>query len=167
MMTKHIQVGMTAPDFTLPDADGKPVKLSSFHGKKVVLYFYPRDDTPGCTAQACGFRDRIDEIEEKNAVVIGISPDDASSHQKFRTKYKLPFILLSDPDHAVAATYGAWGEKSFMGKKFQGIIRSHFMIDERGKLVDARINVKAKESPALALQTLAGKIDSSPERHTR
>jgi thioredoxin-dependent peroxiredoxin len=158
-MAKHIQVGKTAPDFTLPDADGKPVKLSSFRGKKVVLYFYPKDDTPGCTTQACGFRDNIEEIQEQNAVVIGISPDGAKSHQKFRSKYNLPFLLLSDPDHAIAEKYGAWGDKAFMGKKFKGILRSHFVIDERGKVVDAQIKVKAKDSPDLALQTLAGKID--------
>jgi peroxiredoxin Q/BCP len=158
-MAKHIQIGKTAPDFTLPDADGKPVKLSSLRGRKVVLYFYPKDDTPGCTTQACGFRDRIEEIQEKNALVIGISPDDAKSHQKFRTKYDLPFLLLSDPNHVVADKYGAWGEKVFMGKKSTGILRSHFVIDEHGKIVDAQVKVKAKDSPDLALQTLAGNSD--------
>ena len=156
-MAKNIEVGKKAPDFTLPDEHGNLVKLSSFRGKKVILYFYPADDTPGCTAQACGFRDSFPEIQEKNAVVIGISPDDAHSHQRFRAKYNLPFILLSDPDHVVAEKYGAWGEKTFMGKKSIGIIRSHFVIDEQGKIVDAQIKVKAKESPALALHNLAGK----------
>ena len=155
-MAKNVQVGKKAPDFTLPDEHGNLVKLSSFRGKKVILYFYPADDTPGCTAQACGFRDSFPEIQEKNAVVIGISPDDAHSHQRFRAKYNLPFILLSDPDHVVAKKYGAWGEKSFMGKKSIGIIRSHYVIDEQGKIVDAQIKVKAKESPALALRNLAG-----------
>jgi peroxiredoxin Q/BCP len=155
-MAKNLEIGNKAPDFALPDEHGKLVKLSSFRGKRVILYFYPADDTPGCTAQACGFRDSFEEIQEKNAVVIGISPDGAHSHQRFRAKYNLPFVLLSDPDHVVAEKYGAWGEKSFMGKKSIGIIRSHFVIDEQGKIVDAQIKVKAKESPNLALRTLAG-----------
>ena len=156
-MSSHPQVGHTAPDFELPDEHGNAVKLSSFRGKKVILYFYPADNTSGCTAQACGFRDSLPEIEEKNGVVIGISPDDAKSHQKFRTKYNLPFILLCDPDHVVAEKYGAWGEKSMMGKSYMGVIRSHFVIDEHGKLLDAQIKVKAKESPTLALQALGDK----------
>ena len=156
-MSSHPQVGHTAPDFELPDEHGNAVKLSSFRGKKVILYFYPADNTSGCTAQACGFRDSLPEIEEKNGVVIGISPDDAKSHQKFRTKYNLPFILLCDPDHVVAEKYGAWGEKSMMGKSYMGVIRSHFVIDEHRKLLDAQIKVKAKESPTLALQALGDK----------
>ena len=150
------QVGKSAPDFTLPDEAGRPVKLSSFRGKKVILYFYPKDDTPGCTAQACGFRDRFEEIQEKNAVVIGVSPDSGASHVKFRSKYNLPFILLSDPDHKVADKYGVWGEKSFMGKTSMGIIRSHFVIDEAGKIADAQVKVKADASPELALHSLTG-----------
>ncbi len=154
---EKVQVGKHAPAFTLPDEHGKPIKLSTFRGKKVILYFYPKDDTPGCTTQACGFRDSYQEIQEKNGVVIGVSPDDAHSHQKFRSKYNLPIILLSDVDHAVAEKYGVWGKKSFMGKNYMGIRRSHFVIDEQGKVVDAQIEVKAKDSPTLALQTLIGK----------
>ncbi len=156
-MPGHLQVGHTAPDFALPDEHGNNVKLSSFRGKRVILYFYPADDTPGCTAQACGFRDNGSEIEEKNGVVIGISPDDAKSHQRFRTKYNLPFILLSDPDHVVTEKYHAWGEKSFMGKTHMGVIRSHYVIDEHGKILDVQIKVKAKDSPMLALQALGSK----------
>ncbi len=151
-----VQVEKRAPDFTLPDEYGKSIKLSGFRGKKVILYFYPKDDTPGCTTQACGFRDSYEEIQEKNAVVIGVSPDDAKSHQKFRTKYNLPIVLLCDTDHAVAEKYGVWGKKSFMGKEYTGIIRSHFVIDEQGKVVDAQVDVKAKDSPTLALQTISG-----------
>lgn len=155
-MAKNLQVGTKAPDFTLSDEHGNPVSLLSFRGKRVILYFYPKDDTPGCTAQACGFRDHFEEIQEKNAVVIGISPDDAHSHQRFRTKYNLPFILLSDPKHGVAKKYGAWGEKTSFGKKSVGIIRSHFVIDEQGMIADAQVKVKAEASPSLALQTLEG-----------
>ncbi len=153
-MAKTLHVGDPAPDFTLSDENGKPVTLSSLRGKKIVLYFYPKDDTPGCTAQACGFRDHFVEIQEKDAVVIGISPDDAHSHQRFRTKYHLPFILLSDPQHRVAKKYGAWGEKTSFGKKSLGIIRSHFVIDEKGIIADAQVKVKAQESPDLALRIL-------------
>lgn len=148
------EIGKTAPDFTLPDETGKPVRLSEFRGKRVILYFYPKDDTPGCTAQACGFRDNIEEIKEKNGVVIGVSPDSGASHVKFRSKYNLPFILLSDPDHTVAEKYGAWGEKTFLGKKSIGIIRSHYVIDEHGKIVDAQVKVNAQASPTLALGAL-------------
>lgn len=149
-----IKIGNLAPDFTLPDENGKSVMLSDLRGKKVILYFYPKDDTPGCTAQACGFRDNFVEIEAENAVVIGISPDNAKSHQKFRTKYNLPFILLSDVDHKVAEKYGVWGEKTTFGVKSIGIIRSHFVIDEHGRIIDAQIKVNAKASPTLAIQSI-------------
>ncbi len=153
-MSEQSLVGKKAPDFALNDENGNKVKLSNFRGQKVILYFYPKDDTPGCTAQACGFRDHYVDIQDKNGVVIGISPDNAESHRKFRTKYNLPFILLSDPDHVVADKYGAWGEKTFMGRKHMGIIRSHFVIDESGKVVDAQVQVNAKESPDLAYNIL-------------
>lgn len=155
MADHKLQAGDRAPAFTLPDEFDKQVKLSDFRGKRVVLYFYPEDDTSGCTAQACLFRDHYDEIEEQNAVVIGISPDDAKSHKKFRSKYNLPFILLCDTDHSVADLYGVWGDKESFGRTFKGIIRSQFIIDEKGKLVDVRYKVPAKESPGLALETLA------------
>ncbi|MBA3823117.1 MAG: thioredoxin-dependent thiol peroxidase [Ktedonobacterales bacterium] len=154
-MTKEdIVVGAPAPDFALPDDTGKTVKLSDFRGKRVVLYFYPKDDTPGCTAQACGFRDAYPDIEERNAVVIGISPDAEGSHQEFRTKYDLPFILLVDADHQVAEAYGVWEEQSVFGKKFMGNTRSHFLIDEDGKLADLQFTISPQDSVAKALAAL-------------
>ncbi|WP_448338349.1 thioredoxin-dependent thiol peroxidase [Chloroflexus aurantiacus] len=148
------QVGEMAPDFTLLNEAGEPVSLSQFRGKRVILYFYPKDDTPGCTSQACGFRDSYPVIEEKNAVVIGISPDGTKSHAKFKTKHNLPFILLADEQHSVAEAYGVWGEKSMMGKKYMGIIRSHFVIDEEGRIVQAEIKVSPADSVKRALAAL-------------
>lgn len=154
MPTPPLKVGDTAPDFTLTTDRGDSVTLSALRGKRVVLYFYPQDDTPGCTKQACGFRDHYVAIEERNAVVLGISPDNVQSHVKFKTKFNLPFTLLCDEDHAVADLYGAWGEKSFVGKTYMGIIRSHFVIDENGQLVDVRIGVKPDDSVEGALKVL-------------
>ncbi|WP_322494255.1 thioredoxin-dependent thiol peroxidase [Chloroflexus sp.] len=148
------QVGDIAPDFTLPNEAGEPVSLSQFRGKRVILYFYPKDDTPGCTSQACGFRDAYPEIAEKNAVVIGISPDSTKSHAKFKTKHNLPFILLADEQHSVAEAYGVWGEKSMMGKKYMGIIRSHFVIDEEGRIAQAEVKVSPADSVKRALAAL-------------
>ena len=128
------EVGEKAPAFTLEDQSGKTLKLSDFKGKKVVLYFYPKDDTPGCTREACAFRDEHSALLKAGAVVLGISPDSEVSHARFAGKYKLPFPLLADPDHAVSEKYGAWGEKSLYGRKFMGITRSTFLIDESGKL---------------------------------
>ena len=147
-------VGELAPDFELPDETGQRHKLSEFRGRRVVLYFYPKDDTAGCTKQACGFRDSYPVIEESNAVVIGISPDGAASHQKFKTKYNLPFVLLSDVDHAVLKRYGLWGEKSAYGIKSIGVIRSHFVIDETGHIADAQVKVRAADSVDKALASL-------------
>lgn len=127
-----LKAGDKAPPFALPSNEGRIVRLADFKGKPVVLYFYPRDDTPGCTKEACSFRDAWSEIQETGAVVLGVSPDDAASHEKFRTKYRLPFPLLSDPDHAVAEAYGAWGEKSMYGRKYEGILRTTFLIDGTG-----------------------------------
>jgi peroxiredoxin Q/BCP len=135
-------VGDKAPAFTLEDQSGKTVKLSDFKGKKVVLYFYPKDDTPGCTREACSFRDEHSALQKAGAVVLGVSPDSEASHAKFAGKYKLNFPLLADPDHAVSEKYGAWGEKSLYGRKFVGIQRSTFLIDGSGKV--ARVWPKVK-----------------------
>lgn len=134
--TKTIEEGKKAPDFILLDQNGAKVKLSKFKGKNVVLYFYPKDMTPGCTTQACTFRDTMNEgkFKDLNCVIIGISPDEVDSHSKFALKFLLPFKLLSDPDHKVAEKYGAWGEKVQYGKRTMGIIRSTFIIDKKGSI---------------------------------
>lgn len=137
-----VQAGDPAPDFTLPADDGPVVKLEALRGKKVVLYFYPKDDTPGCTTQACGLRDSLPGIDGMGAVVLGVSPDPVASHRKFRDKYRLNFPLLSDEDHRVAEAYGVWKEKSMYGRKFWGIERSTFIVDEEGIVVDAWRKVK-------------------------
>ncbi|HET9496534.1 MAG TPA: thioredoxin-dependent thiol peroxidase [Chloroflexia bacterium] len=152
--TRTLQVGDPAPDFELKSDTGDTVRLSDFRGRRVVLYFYPKDDTTGCTAQACGFRDAYPQIEERNAVVLGVSPDSEASHRKFKTKYNLPFTLLVDPDHRVAAAYGVWGKKSMYGKEYEGIIRSHFVIDEQGRLADVQVKVSAGDSVARALEAI-------------
>ena len=139
-----IPEGTEAPGFTLPDADGKIVKLSDFAGKTVVLYFYPKDDTPGCTTEACGFRDTSADFAKRGAVVLGISPDDSASHTKFAKKYKLPFTLLADVGAKVAKDYGVWGEKKFMGKQFMGIDRTTFIIAPDGEVEKVFKNVKAE-----------------------
>ena len=154
-MEIKLKVGDLAPDFALPSDAGETIKLSDFRGKRVVLFFYPKDDTPGCTTQACGFRDNYLQIEERNATVLGISPDGVKSHQKFKTKFDLPFILLADEQHAVAEAYGVWGEKSMYGKKYMGITRSHFVIDEQGRIADAQVKVSPQESVERALKALA------------
>src|SRR5215471_14499597 len=145
---RSLQPGDEAPDFSLPDEFGTVVTLSQFRGKRVVVYFYPMDDTPGCTLQACGFRDSYPEIQERNAVVLGISSDDERSHQDFKTKYDLPFTLLVDSDHAVAQAYGTWDDARGFPR------RSHFVIDEQGRLADVQLGVPAANSVALALETL-------------
>ena len=129
-----IAEGQEAPDFELTSDAGETVKLSDLRGKPVVLYFYPKDDTPGCTTQACGIRDVYSDFRERGAVVLGVSPDDEASHVKFKEKYSLPFTLLADPEHEVAEKYGVWGEKKFMGKKYMGVSRSTFVIDESGRV---------------------------------
>jgi thioredoxin-dependent peroxiredoxin len=140
-----VEKGSKAPDFTLAADDGSQVSLSDFRGKKVLIYFYPKDDTPGCTTQACDLRDRMPDLKKEGAMVLGISPDSVKSHQKFKKKYGLNFPLLADEDHKVAEKYGAWGEKNLYGIKSMGIIRSSFLIDEQGRIAEEWRNVKAKE----------------------
>ena len=150
-----IEEGKAAPAFTLTDAAGNKVSLADFKGKDVVVYFYPKDDTPGCTKEACGFRDNWRELEQRGVVVIGISPDDAASHAKFVDKYSLPFILLSDPDRKVMEKYGAYGEKTLYGKKTMGVIRSTVWIGADGKVRKhwARV-AKAETHPEAVLAAL-------------
>ena len=149
-----LETGDKAPDFTLTADDGQEVSLSDFRGRRVVLYFYPKADTPGCTKQACAVRDVYTQIEAENAVVIGISPDPPEKLVAFREKYDLPFILLSDPDHQVAEAYGAWGEKKSFGKTYQGVKRSHFAVDEEGRIADFQVNVRPEKTADLALQLI-------------
>jgi peroxiredoxin Q/BCP len=151
-----LQEGTTAPDFTLPADGGGEVTLSDYRGKKVVLYFYPKDDTPGCTTEACNFRDDYFSILAAGAIVLGVSPDTVKSHDKFRLKYELPFALLSDPEHRVAEMYGAWGEKKSSGKTYMGIVRSTFIIDEQGKIAKVFPNVKPKNHSQEVLAVLSG-----------
>lgn len=149
-----LQVGDVAPGFTLTADDGSEVSLSDYRGHKVVLYFYPKADTPGCTRQACAVRDVYGDIDAGGAVVLGISPDDLPALRKFRSKYDLPFPLLSDPDHRVAEMYGAWGEKTSRGRTSEGIIRSHFAVDEEGRITDLEIKVKPESTADLALHLI-------------
>lgn len=151
-----LQEGTTAPDFTLPADGGGEVTLSDYRGKKVVLYFYPKDDTSGCTTEACNFRDDYSELLAVGAVVLGVSPDGVKSHDKFKLKYELPFALLSDPDHQVAEMYGAWGEKRMYGRTYMGILRSTFIIDEAGTIVKVFPKVKPKDHSQEVLAVLAG-----------
>ena len=137
-----ISEGSPAPDFELTSDAGEQVKLSDFRGRPVVLYFYPKDDTPGCTTEACEFRDAYDVFRDRGAEVLGVSPDDVRSHEKFKTKYELPFTLLADPEHKVAETYGVWGERQFAGKKYMGINRSTFVIDADGNVARAMLGIK-------------------------
>jgi thioredoxin-dependent peroxiredoxin len=149
-----IEEGKAAPDFELQSDTGETVKLSELRGKPVVLYFYPKDDTPGCTTEACEFRDAYDVFRERGAVVLGVSPDDVSSHEKFKTKYELPFTLLADPDHHVAEQYGVWGEKKFAGKTYMGINRSTFLIDADGNVARAMLGIKPAGHASAVLDSL-------------
>lgn len=147
-------VGEAVPDFELPNQDGHMVKLSDFRGKRVVLFAYPKAGTPGCTTQACGFRDAFPQIEAGNAVVLGISPDSPADLKKWKEKENLPYDLLSDTEHRVLEALNAWGERSMFGNKFMGVIRSHWVIDENGNLLDEQLKVSPKKSVELALKSL-------------
>ena len=156
MAQVQLKPGDQAPDFEAVDDKNQKVRLSDFRGKKVVLYFYPKDDTRGCTIQACGFRDVYPQVEEKGAVVLGVSPDDVESHQQFRDKHGLPFPLLVDKEHKIHDLYGTWGERKRpdSGETFMGVWRSHFVIDEQGKIVDVKYQVAPEASPELSMGVL-------------
>lgn len=143
-------IGDTAPDFELLNQDGQAVKLSDYRGKKVILFAYPKAGTSGCTDQACGLRDHFPQFQSANAVVLGISPDEPKAQKKWKDKENLPYDLLSDPDHAVLEAWGAWGERSMYGKKYMGVVRSHWVIDENGVIIDSQLGVSPKKSVELA-----------------
>ena len=149
-----LKPGDKAPAFTLLDQDGNSVRLSDLKGRKVLVYFYPKADTPGCTTQACGLRDVLGDIGD--TVVLGISPDKPEKQKRFDDKYGLGFPLLSDPDHAVADAYGAWGERSMYGRRFMGIVRSAFLVDEQGKVAEAWPKISPKDTPTKLLAALEG-----------
>ena len=151
-----LEIGMKAPEFTLSDKDGNAVSLSDFAGKKIVLYFYPKDNTPGCTRQACAFAGAYEGFKAKDVVVIGISKDSVASHQKFAQKYDLPFILLSDPELQAIQAYGVWKEKKLYGKVSMGVVRTTFIIDEQGNLEQVMPKVKPDTNAAEILSFLAG-----------
>ena len=149
-----LEVGTKAPDFTLPDQNGNMHSLSEYRGKKVILYFYPKDNTAGCTKQACGFAERYPRFMEKGAVVLGISKDSVASHMKFEEKYGLPFTLLADPELVAIQAYDVWQEKKNYGKTYMGVVRTTYLIDENGKIVKAFDKVKAADNPEQMLGEL-------------
>jgi len=151
-----LEANMPAPDFSLPDETGQLRSLSEFRGKPVVLYFYPKDDTPGCTKEACSFRDDYHVYENAGVVILGISPDSPASHARFKQKYNLPFTLLSDEDHRVCELYGAWGKKKLMGREYDGVLRTTFLIDEKGIIKKVFPNVKPEGHSAEVLAALRG-----------
>ena len=153
-----LKEGTPAPDFTLEASGGGTASLSDYRGQIVVLYFYPKDDTPGCTTEACNFRDDYSEIIAAGAVVLGVSPDTVKSHNRFAHKYELPFPLLSDPDHQVAEMYGTWGEKKMFGRTYMGLIRSTYIIDERGIIVRVFAKVRPKAHSEEVLAVLKGRV---------
>ncbi len=149
-----LEPGDKAPDFSGETDGGDKISLKKLRGKTVVLYFYPKDNTPGCTTEACDFRDAAPEFDAKDAVVLGVSPDSVKSHDKFRAKFELPFRLISDPDHAIAEAYGVWQEKSMYGRKYMGIVRSTFVIDPQGKLAEVFEKVRVKRHVGVLLAGL-------------
>jgi len=149
-------VGEQAPDFSLPNQDGKTIKLSDLRGKKVIIFAYPKAFTGGCTTQACGFRDHFPQIEAGNGVVFGLSPDDQDTLKKWKEAEKLPYDLLSDPDHKVLEAWGAWGEKSNYGKTYVGVIRSHWVIGEDGKIIDEKLQISPEKSVENAVSSVSG-----------
>ncbi len=149
-----LTIGDPAPEFTAETDGGEKIQLTDFRGKNVVLYFYPRDNTPGCTIESCDFRDAISGFQDRNTVVLGVSPDSVQSHDKFKAKYNLPFPLISDANHAIAEAYGTWREKSMMGKKYMGIVRSTFVIDTDGKIAAAYDKVKVRGHISKVLNSL-------------
>jgi len=149
-----IQSGQKAPDFSLPDETGKEHRLSDYLGKPVVLYFYPKDDTSGCTTEACNFRDDYSQYDDAGVVILGVSPDDAKSHLKFKSKYHLPFTLLADVDHKVCELYGVWGRKKMMGREYDGVFRTTFLISETGKILKVFEKVKPAEHSQEVIEAL-------------
>ena len=149
-----LEIGTKAPDFSLPDQDGVMHTLSEYKGQKVILYFYPKDNTKGCTIQACNFAELYPQIQEKGAIVLGVSKDSIKSHKNFKEKYHLPFTLLSDPEVKVIDAYGVWQEKKMYGRTYMGIVRSTYLIDEEGIIVKAFEKVKAKDNPEQMLEVL-------------
>lgn len=151
-----VKEGTAAPAFKTTDANGEPVNLKDFRGKKVVLYFYPKDDTPGCTKEACSFRDAFSKFKKQGITILGVSPDSEKSHQKFTAKYNLPFTLLADTDHSIADAYGVYGEKKFMGRTYMGIHRRTFLIDEKGKIKKVFEKVKPEDHADEVLGAFSG-----------
>lgn len=147
-----VKEGNAAPAFTAKNTNGETVRSKDLRGQKFVLYFYPKDDTPGCTKEACSFRDAFTDFKKRGIAVLGVSPDNEASHQKFTSKYKLPFTLLADPDHAIANAYGVYGEKKFMGRTYMGVKRITFLIDEKGKIKKVFEKVKPEEHAAEVLE---------------
>ena len=150
-----LKEGTTAPAFKTKDANGESISLKDLRGQKVVLYFYPKDDTPGCTKEACSFRDAFSKFKKQGIAVLGVSPDSEASHKKFTAKYKLPFTLLADTDRAIAEAYGVWGEKKFMGRTYMGVYRTTFLIDEKGKIKKVFDKVKPEDHAGEVLDAFA------------